>query len=373
MRLPTDSRAGRRSARRGVRKASSRKRLRRCAPPRCGARKKSASSAPHSSASTPPCDLRVVVQRAPARTGRPPSPPRRSSGRPRRTPRAPAAHAASRRRTSRTARASRTARSRRAGSCPAPAPPARSAAISACAVGSCCATGALRPGRDHFAVAHDARRRPAPRRPQRAAAPAPAPARMKPASSMRALTCCSSGMGRGCCMAPSTACLYCCTCCCGVPVGTVHRRRRGARTQPARRHGRSTASSPARRRSATHDQQSEDPEDCAHHRLLHAQPLSIQAASRARPRCPPRRPRCMRGMRLGPVLVELQLAVQLRSTSQLEADDAGQHLERELLAQVAPLLRIGRLVVADQFLEQRVLGRRRPRPARACTVQCTAR
>src|SRR6185369_9130832 len=29
----------------------------------------------------------------------------------------------------------------------------------------------------------------------------------------------SSGMGRACCMAPCTACWYCCTCCCGVPAG----------------------------------------------------------------------------------------------------------------------------------------------------------
>ena len=60
-------------------------------------------------------------------------------------------------------------------------------------------------------------------------------------------------------------------------------------------------------------------------------------------------------MGLGPMLVELELALQ-RSHRQFEGHDPGHHPVPEVLAQRPPLLRVRRLVVADEFLQQRVLG-----------------
>src|SRR6218665_1389868 len=61
-------------------------------------------------------------------------------------------------------------------------------------------------------------------------------------------------------------------------------------------------------------------------------------------------------MRFPAMLVDLDLALQ-RSHLQLEADDAVQHLALELLAQVAPLLRVSGLMLADELLEQHVFLR----------------
>ena len=59
-----------------------------------------------------------------------------------------------------------------------------------------------------------------------------------------------------------------------------------------------------------------------------------------------------RGLSLRAVLVNLQFAFQLVDP-QLKRDDTHQHFVLILFAQITPLLRIRRLMVADQLLDRK--------------------